>query len=108
MSRIDLNPAFGLRHESKCYRRENCEDSKNYRGQPTHMFLYLFLQKTSSLGLDIISPVKKEYMEQEHHQDHHQVIQYQVQLSERMLETTLLYMYIRQKMTLKKLNDHYQ
>ena len=43
MSRIKLNPAFGLRHESKCYRRENCEDSKNYRWQPTHMFLFFAL-----------------------------------------------------------------
>ena len=40
-------------------------------------------------------------MEQEHHQDLHQVTQFQVQLSEQMLEITLLYMYTQQKMTLK-------
>ena len=66
--------------------------------QLTCFYIY-FLHLISSLN--IISPVKKEYTEQEHHQDHHQVTQYQVQLSERMLETTLLYMYIQQKMTLK-------
>ena len=40
-------------------------------------------------------------MEPEHLQDRHQETQYQVRLSGQMLETTLLYMCKRQRMTLK-------